>query len=128
MAVSDLIHELQSTKKPSRETDAKIALLFGWQRQVATSEGATKSRKVSWIHPVSGENRLPAFTFSVDAALELLDLVARKSHGGVSWVVNEAGVTCTVKVDEGPYYHAATPALSICVAALNLKAADLGDF
>ncbi|ASP90808.1 hypothetical protein [Sinorhizobium meliloti] len=128
MAVSDLIHELESASEPSRETDAKIALLFGWQRRVETSEGATKSRRVSWINPASGENRLPAFTFSVDAALELLELVAEKSHGGVSWIVNEVGVTCTVKVDEGPYYHAATPALAICVAALDIKAAELGDF
>ncbi|MFQ6184362.1 hypothetical protein [Sinorhizobium meliloti] len=128
MAVSDLIQELESTKEPSRETDARIALTFGWQRRVEVAEGATKSRKVSWIHPESGENRLPAFTFSVDAALELLDLVAKKSHGGVSWVVNEAGVTCTVKVNEGPYYHAATPALAICVAALSLKGAELRDF
>lgn len=123
MAVADLISELENTAKPSREIDAKLALVFGWQRRVEVAEGVATTRKVSWLHPINGDNRLPAFTFSVDAALELLDLVAKNSHGGVSWVSDENGVICTAKIDDGLPHHAATPALVICVAALHLKAA-----
>ncbi|MGH0280733.1 BC1872 family protein [Sinorhizobium meliloti] len=124
MAVSDLIVELETAGEPDRGTDAKIALLFGWQRRVEAAGGATKSRKVFWLHPKTGENRLPAFTYSVDAALELVDLVSPKSYGGVSWATDSKGVTCTVKVSEGAYSHAATPALAICVAALKLKKSE----
>lgn len=123
MAIADLISEIENAAGPSRELDAQIALSCGWQRRVETRDD---SRTVVWSF--AGEDgRLPAFTFSVDAALELLESVAPNSHGGVSWISSHKGVTCTAKVNEEPYCHAATPALAICAVALKVRDAELKD-
>lgn len=51
----------------------------------------------------------------MDTAFALLNAVAPKSVGGVSWVGDDV---CTAVLNGGEYCHGATPALAMCVAAL----------
>ncbi|WP_085026778.1 hypothetical protein [Ensifer aridi] len=128
MAVADLIQELENLKHASREVDVKIGLLVGWQRKVEyTSENGEALRNVIWFLHGERTARLPRFTETIDSALQLVDLVAPQSTGGVSWSQGTDGANGTAIINEGPYCHAATPALALCIAALRIKEAENED-
>lgn len=77
MAIADLIQEVESLTEPSRDIDVKIGLLVGWQRKVEyANEKEENSRNVIWILHGERTARLPRFTDSLEAALQLLELVA----------------------------------------------------
>lgn len=128
MAIADLIQELENLKEASRELDAKIALLVGWQRKVEyTQENGEALRNVIWFLRGERASRLPRFTLTIDSALELVDLIAPRSTGGVSWVNGTDGPSGTAVINDGPYCHAATPAIALCIAALKIRDADEED-
>jgi hypothetical protein len=122
MEIADVIREVQSLTRESGDADIKIGLLVGWQRQFEyADESGTTTRNVIWILDGERSPRLPRFTSSLDAALQLLELVAPKFKGGVSWSTDDNGLQGTAKVNDGFYSHGATPALAVCLAALRIK-------
>ncbi|WEX75086.1 hypothetical protein PYH37_000420 [Sinorhizobium numidicum] len=128
MAIADLIQELQNLKHASREVDVKIGLLVGWQRRVEyTQENGEASRNVIWFLHGEKTARLPRFTETIDSALQLVDLVAPRSTGGVSWSDETDGHCGTAVINGGPYCRAATPALALCIAALKIREAEEED-
>lgn len=128
MVIADLIQEVESLTEPSRDIDVKIGLLVGWQRKVEyANEKEENSRNVIWILHGERTARLPRFTDSLEAALQLLELVAPKYIGGVSWSTDECGFEATAIVNNGDYCHGATPALAVCLAALKIKQSQLED-
>ncbi|WFU50233.1 hypothetical protein [Sinorhizobium terangae] len=128
MAIADLILEVEALKRASRDIDVKIGLLVGWQRKVEyTRENGEASRNVIWFLHGERAARLPRFTETIDSALQLVDLVAPHSSGGVSWSVGPDGSYGTAVINDGPYCQAATPALALCLAALKIKEAESDD-
>ncbi|MDW9633601.1 hypothetical protein [Sinorhizobium meliloti] len=127
MAIADLVHEIETLKRPNRETDVKIALAVGWQRKVEHSGKDDGSRNVIWYWQGEAASRLPNFTGSIDASLQLLDMVSPRFAGGFSWLVKEHQKTATAKVNDEPFSHAETPALALCLAALKIKQTQLNE-
>jgi hypothetical protein len=120
MTVADLILELQHAKGHDRHLDASIGLIMGYKRQVTVSKGKSgeKERKVVWLYPADGEeSRIPFFTAKLDAAQLLARTLVPGCIGGISWGPRNA----TAKINDGPTFTAATPALALCVAALSAK-------
>jgi hypothetical protein len=119
MAISDLILQLQHTKEPSKELDISIGIVMGYKRHVKTVEnGGQQERKVVWLYPNNGdESSLPAFTAKIDDAYLLARSLVPGCIGGVSWD-SRGG---TARIDDGPYFTAATPAIALCIAALSVK-------
>ncbi|MCA1439324.1 hypothetical protein I6F07_03605 [Ensifer sp. IC4062] len=121
MAITDLIEEIEALKRPDRDVDVKIALLFGWQRKVEYAGSGIPSRNVIWYWQGEASARLPHFTGSIDAALQLLDTVSPRFTGGFSWIMHESDKIATTSINDYPHCHAATPALALCAAALKIK-------
>ncbi|KQV43991.1 MULTISPECIES: hypothetical protein [unclassified Rhizobium] len=117
MAISDLILQLQHATGPNNDLDISIGIVAGYKREVQMlGEDDQKARKVVWLYPKNGgEAPLPRFTENLEDAYLLARTVLPGSIGGVSW--DEEGGTA--KIDDGPYYTAATPALALCIAALS---------
>ncbi|MBP2233695.1 hypothetical protein J2Z31_000185 [Sinorhizobium kostiense] len=122
MDLNELLPELEKATGPSRILDAAIGRLVGYKRKVeyrkSNRTGGTV-RRVFWIVP-SGDDfvRMPHFTDSLDAAVELASIIVADRLRGVSWVNG----TATACIDDGAYYHGATPALAICIAVLSARA------
>lgn len=125
MAVTDLIEEVETLKRPNRDVDIKIALYFGWQRKVEHAETNGGGRNVIWYWQGEEHSKLPNFTGSIDAALGILTSTSPRFTGGFTWVDQESGKIATVIINGGPYCHAATPALAICAAALKMKQSQI---
>lgn len=118
MNLNELLAELEKATGPSRALDAAIGRMVGYKRKIEyrrSSLTGESVRKVFWIVP-SGEDfgRMPAFTGTLDAAMELATTVVADCAGGVSWVDG----TATARIGDGQYYYGATPALAVCIAAL----------
>jgi hypothetical protein len=127
MTIDDLIEEIEALKRPNREVDVKIALIIGWQRKVEHAQQSEGSRNVVWYWQGEASGRLPPFTASVDAALQLIAAVSGRFMGGFSWVDDKDGRVATANIAGYPYCHAATPALALCAAALKIKQSQLHD-
>lgn len=127
MAITDLIEEVEALKRPNRDVDVKIALIVGWQRKVEHSGTSGTSRNVIWYWQGEAAARLPNFTGSIDASLQLLDMVSPRFTGGFTWLVKEQQKTATVKINNEPFSHAETPALALCLTALKIKQTQLND-
>ena len=121
MAISDLILQLQHAKEPSKDLDISIGIVMGYKRHVkpaAKDDGGQQERQVAWLYPVNGdEASMPAFTARIDDAYFLAQSLVPGCVGGVSWD-SRGG---TARIDDGPYFSAATPALALCIAALSVK-------
>jgi hypothetical protein len=121
MEQSDLIQELSAAFAGNRKLDAAIANAIGWRRkveQVKKGDDGAVIRRVMWVIPSTNDAvKAPFFTSSLDAAFDLAREIAPDHEIGVSWA---AGVYTAV-VGNGGYFHAATPALALCAAALSVK-------
>jgi hypothetical protein len=117
MAISDLILQLKHAPGPNHDLDVSIGIIMGYKREVQmVDEADRKSRKVIWLYPEKdGEVPLPRFTENLEDAYLLARTVMPGCVGGVSWDHDGA----TAKLDDGPYFTAATPALALCIAALS---------
>lgn len=121
MNIGQLIAKLEQAEQAERVFDAAIGSILGWRQKVEyvkTDPNGETARKVFWIVP-SGENPgiVPPFTTSIDAAVELMETVAPSDRWGVSVV----GGTGTAFVGGGPYCHAPTAAMALCIASLKTK-------
>ncbi|MDX1004626.1 hypothetical protein GOE20_27660 [Sinorhizobium medicae] len=116
MDLPALIEELSQLEAPSRRIDAKLALLAGWQRKATRTGGNVN---VIWLLPGEEANRLPEFTKSVDAALELVGILAPSQFGGFSW-----GSRCKAQLNDGEIVEAVNSAAALCLAAIKYKATN----
>ncbi|OAP39523.1 hypothetical protein ATC00_09770 [Sinorhizobium americanum] len=121
MKLDELLKELENATGPSRALDAAIGKIVGYKRKVEyrrSSQTGEPVRKVFWVVP-SGEDyvRMPAFTGLLDAAIDLATTIVVGCRGGVSYVDG----TATARINNGPYFFGATPALAICIAALSTR-------
>ena len=118
MNVSEIVIALQNAKGPDRNLDKQIALQAGFKSaEEAPSEADTLATdRVVWRKPDGTPGRILAYTQSVDAAIELVGSIAPNSVGGCSWEKGRG----SAKVGDGPYVHAANPAIALCAAALQL--------
>lgn len=119
MKLDELLTELERATGPNRALDAAIGRIVGYKRKIEYRKSSVTGeavRKVFWVVP-SGEDygRMPAFTGALDAAIELATTVVADCRGGVSFVEG----TATARINNGPYFFGATPALAICIAALS---------
>ncbi len=117
MAISDLILQLKHASGPNQDLDVSIGIVMGYKREVRVQDDQdTRNRKVIWLYPKKGEEvPLPRFTENLEDAYLLARTVLPGCIGGVSW--DEDGATA--KLDDGPYFTAATPPLALCIAALS---------
>jgi hypothetical protein len=117
-SIADLILDLQHADGPDRNLDIAISEIMGYERQVKVDK-PSKKQKVVWLYSVSGEesSNLPYFTAKIDAAKLLALALVPGCTGGFSWNQRNA----TARINDGPIFSAATPAIAICVAALSAK-------
>lgn len=113
--IPDLILELQRAPKPQWRLNSEIALAIGYRKKRA----GDNSQKVVWLHPEEGAEvtRVPNFTGSLDGAQILARTLVPDCTGGFTWSSRSA----TAKINDGPIFTAATPALALCAAALSAK-------
>lgn len=107
MEITDLLRGLKLAAGPdpllddairSHLTDKELGVITDW----------SLSRK---------KDVAPEFTASLELAYRLVQAIKPKNSGGCSW---EPGLG-SARVDEERFYQAATPELSLCIAALVLK-------
>lgn len=113
MDLPELIEELSHLTAPSRRVDAKLALVAGWQRKATRTKGDVN---VIWLFPGEEVNRLPEFTNSLDAALELVGILAPSQVGGFSW-----GSSGKAQLNDGEIAEGVNPAAALCLAALKAR-------
>lgn len=119
MDVAQIVLALQHAKGPDRNLDLEIAKLLGFRRtvkEIPTGRGRPPAKRVIWLKPDGTPERVPAYTQLVDSAIELASLIAPHNVGGCSWEEGRG----SAKINNGPYVHAANPALALCAAALQL--------
>lgn len=117
MNIQDLIARLEALQVPSGKLDMELGQLIGYRAKRAAEPEGTRvgTGVVYWVQPKSQEyGRLPRFTTSVDDALIFANCVEPDHAGGVSW--EPSGYHA--KVGNSPYCKGATPAIAICIAAL----------
>ncbi|MDW9551605.1 MULTISPECIES: hypothetical protein [Sinorhizobium] len=121
MTLQELIAKLERAERVERIYDGEIGGILGWRRKVEyvrTSEQGEPIKRVFWIVPSGNDpGTVPMFTTSVDAAVELMNTIAPSEVWGVSFADGKG----TAVVGGGPYCHAPTPAMALCIAALKAK-------
>lgn len=118
--IPELILDLQRAKTPSRVLDIAIALSIGYSRSVTYVKGESgkKDRKVTYLYPTKDtEVSIPHFTSTIEAAKALSETISPGCAGGFTW--GDRGFAA--RIEEGPVFSGATPALALCAAALDLK-------
>ena len=113
-AVETLLRELEAAERSDRLLDAKLAAVFGYRRIRSASEEETG--KPRWVAPTGEEvTMIPFYTTSIDEALTLLQWGVASEDWGVSW---EEGIA-SAQIASEPPCQASTPALALCMAAVN---------
>lgn len=111
--MTDLITALEKAEAGSRELDAMIARHLQWECKVLFGS-------MHWVTPSGGRGSLPSWTTSIDAAVTLVP-------PGHDWVLYSDGCAgCAPRDPEDlpiSDHYGATPALSLCIAALKARAA-----
>ena len=114
--VADLILDLQHAVEHSRALDSAISRVLGYKMNVTyKTDGGKKVRNVVWLSPSLGQLRkIPFYTLSIDDAKALSQKLLPGCASGFMWTKDRA----SARVDDGPIFNAATPALALCAAAL----------
>ena len=119
MDLSELIVALQNAKAPTRKLDVEIAKLLGFKRIAeppAPNQKNPPGKKLNWYTPDGVPGKVPPYTRLVDSARNLVNSVAPDNVGGCSWEKGRA----SARINDGPYVHAANPAIALCAAALQI--------
>lgn len=134
-----LAAEVEALRAPSKATDRKIALHFGWHR---VEPRHTRTKHGGWIAPQDWIGTLsdgspildslhgteihrdpPVYTASIDAALALMREVLPGWR--VQLFTDGTDATASVWPDEGrdsPQYHGIAPTLPLSIVAAMLRA------
>ncbi len=125
--IRQIIAGLESATTAERFHDGQIATTLGWRRKVKyikTEGNEEPAKRVLWLVPSGNDpGQVPYFTTSIDAAVEFMHAISPSDVWGVSC----AGGRGTAVIGSGPYCHAPTPAMALCIAALKAKAMRDGD-
>lgn len=121
MTLKDLIARLEKAEKVQRIFDGEIGTILGWRRKVEFAKSDQQGepvKRVFWIVP-SGDDpgTVPFFTTSLDAAIELMNVIAPSDV----WAVCLNKGKSSAVIGDGPYCHGLTPAMALCIAALRVK-------
>lgn len=109
MRITDVIRNLQSVSRGSKELDGQVALMVGWTMDESAGEGL-------WISPTAERTKgLPAYTTNVRDASELAQSILPSEAGGFGW---EDGKASAKIGSNQPAVEASTPALALCIASL----------
>lgn len=120
MSASMLAQEIEAAERPSRRLDAQIATFAGWQRKVIQLNDSDRIG-VLWLYPGETVSRLPAFTESLDAAIELVAVILPASTYAVSWFKVGERTEFKAAFEGSGDSIAATPAMALCAAALRCR-------
>lgn len=120
MSLEDLIKHLMTTTEGGRETDDTIAEALGWTRNfhesVDQSTGEINRRPLpEWNVPGGEPRRVPPYTESLQAALDLASDVSPGISIATSWAGDEPSYA---KIGESGPVRGATPSLALCAAAM----------
>lgn len=117
--LADLILDLHHSTGPDRQLDIHIGLHVGYKRKVSMKlEEGKKRRVVTWFYPADTEiRRIPYFTRSIDDAADLVQTVLPGAAAGFTW----DPPYYSARVDGGPIFNGASPAIALCIAALSAK-------
>lgn len=130
--IRGLIERIEAASEGSRELDAEIGRTCGWVQKSHSQwgigaphwwrDGRCQSEIIGWWHSQQAAS-LPAFTFSLDAAITLVPQ-------GMHWCVDSDGDRYMASASVGPQpiggelyephaiADAETPALALCAASL----------
>lgn len=120
--LSDLAQRVQQSEGPSRDLDAEIATACGYRVKAERKSGRT----LRWMSPAlrGSWRRLPSYTASVDAVLNLIGVkLPGKVWGleqgtGHAWARFRAPSNLGEIGDVGTVIFAKTPALALLSALL----------
>lgn len=117
--MQDLIARLEAATEGSRELDADIALVNGWEKVDPFSEDVCGP---PWRQIATGYRTMscPEFSTSLDAALTL---VPEEEKGSFTLHVFEGGESAQAHVGEFEQGDAKTGPLALCIAALKARSA-----
>jgi len=117
-----IISRLKEAKTGSRQLDAEVAKIAGWTRRVESftdqATGEVRNRALWLVPKTEDPGTVPYYTTALEAAYQLARHIAPSEVGGCSWEDDKASARIG---ENGPYTEAATPALALCVAALELR-------
>ncbi|MBP1842021.1 GH18 family chitinase [Rhizobium petrolearium] len=115
MRASEIVAKLLATDGPDRQIDLAIALYLGFERKAEPDSASANGRRVTWTDPagqlVMG---VPFYTKSLDQAYELAQILNPGNVGGCSWEPDKG----SARIDNGHYWQAVSPAIALCIAAL----------
>lgn len=123
MDLQHVIDQLAVATGSDRRLDGEIAQIVGFRRRVEEfrdgSTGEVRTR-VLWVVP-TGEAapRVPHYTRDIVDAVELAREEFPGHVGGCSWEPGRA----SARIDDGPYFQAASVPLALCMAVLHKKIA-----
>lgn len=112
MKLKELVDALAGATEPDRALDSQLALIAGYKKK-AREDGGTY-----WVDASdNGPSNVPRFTNNIDAALDLVGIVAPDVAFGVSWEPGDAHA----RIGERPYCRGANPAIALCLAAMSYR-------
>ena len=117
MKLEPLISLLRKAEAGSRSLDSEIAQALGLEKPAPAKGGATEAStpNLSLVRDTSDAGKLPAYTTNIEAAYQLAQQISPNNVGGYSWRDGKANAQIG---DNGEACWAATPALALCIAAL----------
>ncbi|SMF57900.1 hypothetical protein SAMN02982989_0656 [Xaviernesmea oryzae] len=122
MNVADVIANLKSAQHGSRRLDGQIAQLLGWQLQIVDDPSRPKGKRYLWTVPNEQNDAVvPSYTTNLTAAYELAQKVVPSNVGGFAW--KDGAFQAQIGLNT-PVATAATPAIAICIAALQHLAVE----
>jgi len=116
--MQELIDKLEATTRGSRELDRCVLLASGWH---IDTDGYWWARNGNLgFHGKKETHLLPQPTTSINAALNLL---SKGRLWSIGTIVNGSGFVVVLD-NSGKSYRGATPALAVCIAALEVQLTD----
>lgn len=120
---NELIDKLRKCTGPDRGLDGRIAMVLGFRKKVEkiTDASGQEKNKTVWLVPVGEQTvKIPFYTSKLDDAYAFATTIA---PGQPIAVVSMKGAG-RAAVGDGGNFKAATPALALCIAALNTIKSD----
>nr|WP_250811704.1 hypothetical protein [Neorhizobium tomejilense] len=120
MDIRRIIEDLGNATGPDRKLDGDIAQTLGFQKkieEITDASGQTRKR-VLWLIP-TGEaaSGIPRYTGDIADACALALQEFPDHVGGASWEPGRG----SARIDNGPFFQAATAPLALCMAILHKK-------
>jgi hypothetical protein len=116
MHIDALIANLELSKGDNRKLESEIGLLAGFQRS------PTSKKKYTWLFPNGNVGYLPRFTFRIEGAKELTDILCPGKAVAVTF--DSASKLAQAQIEDGERVIAQTIPLALCISALKYHRAQ----